>query len=169
MTSLIAQIKSHCTLQGSQGVKTLALTKVCIDHMEGDSGDWSPLAMLIGRSQPAQSRIIKKIVEKILQGYSIVKDEKQDSGLRISKIADMNQGFDEGGKTTLATLVSDKATLQGAAVKDAFLPKVDKPDFDISVAVEKSVKAMEKDGVSLEDYIAALLAYQAGLVVEPDF
>jgi len=169
MATLIQQIKSHCTSQGSQGVKTLALVKVCIDHMEGESGDWSPLAMLIGRSQPAQSRIIKKIVEKILQGYSIVKDEKQDSGLRISKIADMNQGFDEAGKTTLATLVEDKATLQGAAVKDAFLPKVEKPDFDITAAVEKSVKAMAKEGVSLTDYIDALLAYQAGLVVEPDF
>jgi len=169
MATLIQQIKSHCTLQGSQGVKTLALVKVCLDHMEGDSGDWTPLVMLVGKSQPAQSRIIKKIVEKILIGYVIKKDEKQDSGLRIDKVVDTNQGFDGAGKATLATLVEDKATLQGAAVKDAFLPKVDKPDFDITVAIEKSVKAMAKDGVSLDDYIAALVAYKEGLNAEPDF
>lgn len=158
--TLVSKIKTHCTAQGSQGAKTLELTAVCIKHMRDNQGEWTPLVTLIGMSQPAQGRIVRKIAERVLQGYNIGKDDKQDSGLRVSKVKDVNQGYDETVLRKLDDMIDAKATLQGAVVKDYFFP-ASTTVWSVDTYAATIAKKAVKEGSDINALIAALMAIQA--------
>ena len=112
---LISRVKSHTTSQGTQGAATLALTVECIDHgFEHD--DFSPLVALVALSQPAASRNVRAIVGKVVQGYKLVKSDKADYGMKLSKVKDQNQGFDSTMLNKVRAMVSDRKTIQSKDV-----------------------------------------------------
>ena len=157
--TLVSKIKQHCTAQGSQGAKTLELVAVCVKHMRDHEGEWTPLVTLIGMSQPAQSRIIRKIAERILQGYTFNKDDKQDSGLRVAKVKDVNQGYDETVLRKLDDMIEGKATLQGADVKEYFFP-ASTVVWSVETYAATIAKKAVKEGSDINALIAALMAIQ---------
>jgi hypothetical protein len=160
MTTLLSTVKSHCTNQGSSGVTTLKLTLICIEQMRDNQNEWSTLAWLMGKSQPAQARVIRKIVGQALHGWTVSKDTKQLSGIRFTKAKGVNQGYDETVLNVLTALVDDGAPIQGAAVKEAFpSPESAEKTHDEKVAMfVKAIKSrMEKDEVSWTEVVQGIM------------
>jgi hypothetical protein len=160
MTTLLSTVKSHCTNQGSSGVTTLKLTLICIEQMRDNQNEWSTLAWLMGKSQPAQARVIRKIVGEALNGWAVAKDTKQVSGIRFTKVKGSNQGYDQTVLDVLTALVDDGAPIQGLAVKEAFpSPESAEKTHDEKVAMfVKAIKSrMEKDEVSWTEVVQGIM------------
>jgi hypothetical protein len=160
MTTLLSTVKSHCTNQASSGVTSLKLLHACIVHMKDNENEWSTLAWLIGKSQPAQARVMRRITGHILQGWRVAGDPKQVSGMRFTKNTDSNQGYDETVLNVLTSLVDDGAPIQGLAVKEAFpSPESAEKTHDEKVAMfVKAIKSrMEKDEVSWTEVVQGIM------------
>ena len=153
--SLLQKVQGHVRGQRTSGQNTLALTVECIDHMFGDSGDWTPLAYLIGKSETAQSRAVRRVVGQVVVGYALVKDDTQSSGLRFTKRKGANVGLVEDKMDQLRDLVAQKKSIQSGEVKVLTgKPKVTK-DFEVKAWADRVVKAHPDQ---LEAMIAALQA-----------
>lgn len=160
MATLISRVKSHCRGQATSGQNTLALTLECVDHMFGESGDWTPLAHLIGGSEAGQSRMVRAVVGKVVQGWTFKADEKQDSGIRFVKKVDANQGIDSEFRTKLVKLVEARKSIQSEAVKSIFTPKLVKV-FDPEAYAKTVLRKLQNEGFSLEEFEALLEAAKA--------
>jgi hypothetical protein len=169
MTKLITRIKSHVRGQATSGQNTLALTLECIEHMRDNQNEWSALAYLIGKSEPAQGRMVRLIAGRIIQGWSMKKDATQESGLRFSKIKGKNQGFDDGGIDKLCTLVGDNKSIQSADTREAFAaPKAEPTEWTedqmkaYAKRVAKSIKEHGATGGTFVSILQNVLAEEAG-------
>lgn len=164
MSKLMDRVRGHVSGQRTSGQNTLSLTVECIEHMFGDSGDWSPLAYLIGRSEPAQAREVRRIAGRIVQGYRLTKDDKQPSGLRFVKVKDANQGIDTAKLDMLKTLVDKKKSVQSKDVKEKFASEKAAPKaWDAKAWAARQVKAQPDQ---LEAMIAALQAQRQAVSVK---
>jgi hypothetical protein len=159
-STLLTQVKRHTTSQATNGQATLALTLATLDHMFGKSGDWSPLAYLIGKSQPAQSRVIRLIIGQIIQGWSAKADKKQVSGIRFTKKDGQNQGIDDKMHKVLTALVEQKKPILGQDVKAAFTSDtVAKSAEDLLDArIKSDVALWKKLGIKPEVFVGRLAA-----------
>ena len=162
MSNLITRVKNHTNGQRTSGQNTLSLTLECIEHMRDHNNEWTALAFLVSLSEPAQSRSVRMIAGSILQGWKIVKDAKQPSGLRFKKDATANQGFSELGLSNLASFIADKKSVQSKEVREYFRPDNAKPEKTHEEKVAAFVKAiqrrMENDGVAWEEVVAGVTA-----------
>lgn len=115
--SLISRVKSLNTRSKTVGNTYVKLFAECVEHMFGESRDWTVLAALIGGAQSKDAVILRAMAGKVLQGWKLVKDEKQPYGLRFKKVEGQNQGFDETVLQSVKALAVEGKTLQGAEVK----------------------------------------------------
>lgn len=162
MGTMMQKVVSHVTGQKTSGQNTLALAVETIDHFAGESGDWSPLAYLIGRSEPVQSRQVRLIARNVIQGWALVKDGEQNSGLRFKKQKGKNQGFDGEALDKVRALAGQKVSIQSPKVKALFEPEETAPTpFDPKAKAERWVKA-NKD-VDRADMMAFIHALQEEL------
>lgn len=81
--TLISQVKSFVETQKNSGVKGLELVKLAVDHMFNHSGDWTPLAWLINKSEKTDNARFRAIVGAVTTGVKLVTDKDQPSGLRF--------------------------------------------------------------------------------------
>lgn len=92
--SLIERVRKVNSDAKSAGKRYVILWADCVEHMFGDSHDWTVLATLIGGAGVKDAAILRALTGKALVGYSLVKDDKQKSGLRFKKVEGANQGWD---------------------------------------------------------------------------
>ena len=116
-STLMRRVIAHTAGQKTSGQNTLALFVETVDHWMGESNDWSPLAALVGRSEPAQARALASLVRVTTFGWTLKDDSEQTSGKRFVKIKDKNQGFDETMLGKIRALVKDKKSIQSEDVK----------------------------------------------------
>lgn len=171
MTALLKRVKSHCTGQATSGQNTLALTLECIEHMRDNQNEWSALAYLIGKSQPTQSRMVRKITGRVLQGWQVKKDDAQPSGLRFVKLKGQNQGYDEAQMEGLKCLVQSKASVQSKIVVQSFTPEKAEPkpvsELDMAKRIVKILK--DKNISNTGSVISMMQVLLSGGEVEPNF
>jgi hypothetical protein len=159
--SLLKQVINHATGQATSSQATLRLFVQCVEHMAGDSGDWTPLAALIGRSQPAQSARVRQLVAQSLNGWALKKDPevKQTGGLRFVKREGHNQGFNWEFVDKVRAEMEGKAGIQSKSVKD-LLPKrvsAEKSQPQYALAFRKYADKMAKDhGLTRAELLEAL-------------
>lgn len=165
MSNLMGRVRGHCTGQRTSGQNTLALVVECVDHIflpvEKPSGDWSPLAYLIGKSEAAQSRAVRKAVGQVLMGYTIQKDAEQVSGFRFVKRKGANTGIVDAKMNALRDLVKAGASIQSEATKRLWAKpdEAPKPIAEIlQTRAANLVKAMHKENVSDAAILAAVQA-----------
>lgn len=158
--TLMKRVNSHLRGQMTNGQDSLSLTRDCIDHMFGESGDWSPLALLIGKSEPAQSKMIRKITGQVVEGFILREDKEQPSGLRFLKSKDQTQQINQENYDALAAFVEAKRTIQAQDVKERFTVKKEAPEKTEKERVESRVKSAVKwsndHGIPLTTLIHAL-------------
>ena len=119
--TLLKKVNTHCTAQKNAGATTLSIYVATVQHMQ-EHGDWTPLAALIAKSQPKVSGIVRKLANKTLIGWKLMKDanNKDTGGLRMVKVKTENQGFDESFLRKVSDLVGSKATIQSKLVGELF-------------------------------------------------
>lgn len=144
----------------NNGAKLMQITVDACQHAMGESGDWTVLANHIARglSEGAapEVRNIKLIVNAVIPGVTMAKDEKQPTGLRISvkKAKLSNSGMDK-----VADLIERKVSLSGTAIRESLAPKSegdDKKDFDVNAWANREVKKHTR--AEIDAMIAALQA-----------
>lgn len=157
-SNLMSRVKGHVSGQKTSGQNTLGLTVECVEHMFGESGDWTPLAFLIGRSEPAQSRMVKGIANKVIQGYSLKKDEGQPSGFRFAKIEGKNQGLDKALLDTVIAFRDKKLSIQSQDVKTFVAgEKAERPADKVAEGKAKAIaKWLVKEGYGLDTLIGQI-------------
>lgn len=128
--SLVDRVKKVNSDAKSAGKRYVVLWAECVEHMFGDSHDWTVLARLIGGAGPKESAILRPLTGKALQGYKLLKDEKQPHGLRFKKIEGANQGWDSDFVSTVKTLGEQGNVLQSAKVGEL----IKKPKAETSTA-----------------------------------
>ena len=163
-TSLIRRVKDHARGQATSGQNTLILVRDCLLHMQEHNNEWTPLAFLIGLSQPAQSRMVRQIAGCVLEGWTVSKDLKQKSGVRLSKEKGSNQGFDAEIVAALDGFISAKLSIQSQDVKDFFKPVKETPekthDEKVKAAVSALKRRLKNEGISWQEIVT-------GMVTEP--
>lgn len=171
MTKLITRVQNHVTGQATSGKNTLVLLQACIEHMRDHQNEWTPLAMLIGKSQPAQARMCRMIAGKVIEGWSIKKDDKQPSGLRFAKVKGSNQGFDADQMSHLSALVDKGLSIQSKEVREKFTGERAAPsdwtEEDAKKYAKRLVKTLKErhyGGGAFVGILQATLAEEAGEV-----
>jgi hypothetical protein len=94
--SLIDRVRKVNADSKSAGKRYVILWAECVQHMFGDSHDWSVLATLIGGANAKDAAVLRALTGKAIRGWKLAKDDKQNSGLRFTKIVGEVQGWDEG-------------------------------------------------------------------------
>ena len=144
----------------NNGAKLMQITVEACQHAVGGDGDWTVLANHIARGlsegASAEVRNIKLIVNAVLPGITMAKDEKQPTGLRINvkKAKLSNSGMDK-----VVDLIERKVSLSGTAIREALAPKSDKDDakdFDANAWANREVKKHTR--AEIDAMIAALQA-----------
>lgn len=140
--SLLKRVKAHATGQATSGQNTLSLFVESIEH-GFEHNDFTPLVALVALSQPAQSRNVRALSGKVLEGYNIVKSEKADFGLVVRKVKGSNQGCNEAELNKVRAMVADKKSVQSEAVKAVLKGSTDKADF-----VARDQEKLDKSAVA---------------------
>lgn len=153
VSSLLKRVQTHVRGQRTSGQATLAILVETIEHFAGPSGDWSPLAYLLGKSEKAQQNACRLIARNVIFGWKAVQDESQRSGIRFSKVRGTNQGFDFDVLKKLKAAVEAKKTIQSADVLGMFRKETAETAFDPMAWAEKMGKTHKND---LAAMIAAL-------------
>lgn len=160
MATLMQRVVSHTTGQKTSGQNTLALIPECVDHMFGESGDWTPLAALIGRSEPRQSRLVAAIVGQVVMGWTKTKDAsvKNTGGVRFKKKKGANVGIDSAKMDVLRTLVDRKLSIQSEDVRKELLPSTKAAEKPLSGVAQTKAKNIAKfihdhDGLKTADFM----------------
>lgn len=160
MSKLISRVRAHTSGQVTSGQNTLALLVECIEHMFGESGDWSPLAYLIGKSEPAQSRAVRRLTGCLVHGWTLKADADQPSGLRFAKREKANQGVDLERLNVLRAMVEGKKSIQSKEVSDLFKPVSEEKSTDevLKEAAKRYVLRMKKENVAFSAIVSAVEA-----------
>ena len=154
---LLSRVKSINTRSKSMGKEYLLLLCECIERMHGvgdeTNKDWTPMAFLLGKSQDKDARMLRKIAGKILDGWSLVKDDKQDSGLRFGKKNDAT--YDKDLVQRIRALADQGKVLHSKAIAELLGGEKESKPKDWKVWAERQAKAHPND---LRAMIAALQA-----------
>lgn len=116
--NLIDRVKRVNTDAKSAGKRYVQLWAECVEHMFGDSHDWTVLATLISGAGAKDAAILRALTGKAVQGFQLVKDDKQKTGLRFKKKEGANQGWDEVFVATVKALGGEGNVLQGKKIAD---------------------------------------------------
>lgn len=152
--SLISRVKSLNTRSATAGNTYVKLWVECIEHMFSPAHDWSVLAYLLAGAQPADGRILRAMTGKVLQGWSLKKDDKQPTGMRFVKKAGENQGYDEQVLETIRAYALVGKVLQSKDLKEYLKvekPEVSKTDEQVALHI---IKYIEKMNVASGEVIA---------------
>lgn len=120
MANIMTTIKKFCTSNAKQTQTALVHTLAVIDHMLGESRDWTVAATLIAGTDSRMSPQIKHIIRECVGGIKLTKDEKQSTGLRF-KLGD-NFGPTEKLEV-LRDLVEAGETIYSTKVEQGLLGK----------------------------------------------
>lgn len=152
--ALIDRVKKVNADAKSAGKRYVILWAECVSHMFGDSHDWTVLATLIGGAAPKDAAILRALTGKAIKGYSLVKDEKQGSGLRFKKKEGEAQSWDEGFVAQVASLGNEGNVLQGKRVGDL----LSKPKAEVTVELtpEQRAKKVKSHKASLDKWAEEL-------------
>jgi hypothetical protein len=145
--NLIDRVKKVNADAKSAGKRYVVLWAECVEHMFGDSHDWTVLATLISGAGAKDAAILRALTGKAIQGYSLVKDDKQKTGLRFKKVEGANQGVDIGFVSLVKGLGQQGKVLQGKDVADLL----------------KKPKAQDKGELSPEERAKKVKAHKAAL------
>lgn len=162
MTKLIQRVKNHVSGQKTSGQNTLALSVECIEHgFEHD--DFSPLVCLIATGEAKQSRNVKAIAGKVMQGYRWAKSDKADFGYKFVKMKDANQGIDETQMRKVKDFVANKKSIQSDDVNKYIRGEKIKSTFAARTP-EKCAEAVKRiDKAELGERIKDAKAFLAAL------
>ena len=140
--ALIDRVKKVNADAKSAGKRYVLLWAECVQHMFGDSHDWTVLATLIGGAAPKDAAILRALTGKAIKGYSLVKDEKQGSGLRFKKKEGEDQSCNMEFVATVLAKGQEGNVLQGKAIGELLAKPKDKVVTELSPADRaKKVKA----------------------------
>lgn len=160
---LITRVKKVNADAKSAGKRYVILWAECVEHMFGDSHDWTVLATLISGAAPKDAAILRALTGKAIQGFSLVKDKDQPTGLRFKKKEGANQGVDMTFVQMVKELGVQGKVLQGKEVGELVKkPKADgvKPDL----SPEERTKKVEAHKATLAKWAEELGVTEAVLL-----
>ena len=152
MATLSTQVKGYTKANAKSGAKGLVLLQSCINHMLGESGDWTPLAWLLSGSEGADSTRLRAITNQVVGGVSIKADKKQPTGLRIT-LGD-NAGLTEKSDV-LGSLVNGQTSFRSNKVKEELFDVKVNP-WDVNKYAASIIKKLAKDDVSVTQLMNAM-------------
>lgn len=152
--SMQKKVASWIKGQNASGANGLAILKEAIEHANGQSRDWTPLAYMLGRTQPATAKIATLIVKAALPGVVIKADDKQPAGVRLTIGKDVV--LNDAAMLDLKALVDAKAPIGGRQVAAKFAPEKKEK------AVKKAAEADKVDAIT-EEGAPELLAIEGPL------
>ena len=155
MATLNQQVQSFVRNQKNAGAKGLEILSLCIEHMYGESNDWTPLAWLIAKTEANDARVLRAILGRVTSGLTVKKDKDQPSGLRIVRAGNSSTTELYG---TMKKLIDEKQSFRSKTVREQLLPPKDSADFDIKKYVKRVMSKIENEGVTLADFLAAIEA-----------
>lgn len=141
MTNLVDRVKKVNSDAKSAGKRYVQLWAECVEHMFGESHDWTVLATLIAGAGSKDAGILRMLTGRALQGYSLVKDDKQKTGLRFKKVEGANQGWDADFVAKVKAMGDMGKVLQSKDILD--LVKKAKPDVKPELSPEERAKKIK--------------------------
>lgn len=145
--SLNRRVDANINGRNRNGAATLALVQDCMAHAF-QSGDWTPLARMVGGSEGAHKSRIKAIIEAC--GFGVSADKKQPSGFRIAMPEASNlhmvtvlSGYVALGVSHMANVLT--TGVEGEVSLPALLPRVEK-EYDLA-ALGRAVLKARSEGV----------------------
>lgn len=160
--NLIDRVKKVNSDAKSAGKRYVVLWSECVEHMFGDSHDWTVLATLISGAGVKDAAILRALTGKAIQGYSLVKDEKQKTGLRFKKIEGANQGVDMDFVLLVKALGNQGKVLQGKDIAE--LLKKPKPEVKSELSPEERAKKVKAHKTTLAKWAEELGVTEAVLL-----
>ena len=150
--SLIDRVKKVNADSKSAGKRYVLLWAECVDHMFGDSHDWTVLATLIAGANPKDASTLRALTGRALSGWKLAKDDKQASGLRFTKIVGEAQSHDAAFVAKIRAMGELGMVLQSKDIAAEFKkPSADKSAKEKVDAHKKAFAKWAEDlGVSLE-------------------
>lgn len=150
---LISDIKLNARNAAANGAATLRLTSDAIAHMD-ESGDWTPLAWVVGAASDSDKSRLKRIIEAAT-GCKTVSCKKQPSGHKIvrPKATDSNSApvVDRrhilSAYVTLGVTFRSKVLENGVETIPALLVK-NETVFDLAKRLQSAVNAAKDEGFS---------------------
>lgn len=152
--ALIDRVKKVNADAKSSGKRYVMLWAECVQHMFGDSHDWTVLATLIGGAAPKDAAILRALTGKAIKGYSLVKDEKQNSGLRFKKKDGEEQSCDLDFVSKVSALGVQGNVLQGKVIAD--LLKKPKDEVKSELSPEERAKKVKAHKAALDKWAEEL-------------
>jgi len=149
MATLISQMKSITTGHNNSPKTILAGLEKCIDHMF-QHNDWTPLAWLLGKIEPAPDRSkLRKITGVCVGGLHLITKgkvaEEQPSKLYLKRTP--NCAMTEKMEI-LRQLVKDRESFRGQAVNEQLL-SYEAKEFDLHEYIGRFIKKVESEGYDL--------------------
>jgi hypothetical protein len=149
--SLLERVKRVNTDAKSAGKRYVILWAECVEHMFGDSHDWTVLATLVSGAGVRDAAILRALTGKALKGWSLVKDKDQPTGLRFKKIVGEEQGFDDHFVSTVKVMGQQGKALQSADILAMVKPNKDKKTRDAAAVAKSVAKALRDNGLTMAD------------------
>jgi predicted Zn-ribbon and HTH transcriptional regulator len=149
--SLLERVKRVNTDAKSAGKRYVILWAECVEHMFGDSHDWTVLATLVSGAGVRDAAILRALTGKALKGWSLVKDKDQPTGLRFKKIVGEEQGFDNHFVSTIKVMGQQGKALQSADILAMVKPNKDKKTRDAAAVAKSVAKALRDNGLTMAD------------------
>ena len=149
--SLLERVKRVNTDAKSAGKRYVILWAECVEHMFGDSHDWTVLATLVSGAGVRDAAILRALTGKALKGWSLVKDKDQPTGLRFKKIVGEEQGFDDHFVSTVKVMGQQGKALQSADILAMVKPNKDKKARDAAAVAKSVAKALRDNGLTMAD------------------
>lgn len=154
MATLMQTVQGYVRNQKTGGNTGLVHLVSCIEHMFGDSHDWTPLAWLVGKSQTRDAQIFRAILGRVTENVTVSKDPKQPSGLRFKTKgnASTNEMY-----AVLKALADAGESFRGEAVKVKILDKEKtETTFDLEAYAKRIVAKLDKEHVGLAALLMAV-------------
>lgn len=153
MQTLSKTVKAYCAGRVKSGAKGLELIKVAVDHAYLH-GDTTPLAWLIAKTDPADSKAIRRIAGKVMGGAVLARDVRQPSGIRITL---KENAAPTDKMAVLRVLVEEGVSFTSPRVKVELFDEEKEPTvFDMKKAAKSLAKRVKEANVSIEDMLSAL-------------
>lgn len=156
--TLISRIKSNATGRNASAANTLALVAEAIEHMDGASGDWTPLAWIVALAEGADKGRLRAIIQAAC-GVTFKSDKKSAMGLRAKPAAaDAVDRRDLLGAYVLRKVsFRSKILSEGVDNLEPLLAKEEK-DYSLSAAAAAFVRKAVREGHSEAAAVAAVQA-----------
>ena len=149
--SLIERVKRVNADAKGAGKRYVILWAECVEHMFGDSHDWTVLATLVSGAGVRDAAILRALTGRALHGWSLIKDKDQPTGLRFKKIVGEDQGFDGHFVSTVKAMGQQGKTLQSKDILDVAKASKEKKTRDAKAVAKSVAKALKDNGLTMAD------------------